>query len=216
MYDFTVAAWVNLNTADTWSRIFDFGNDTTYNMFLTPSCDTGEIRFAITITGNSDEQRISGTSAVATGSWQHVAVVKNGNTGILYVNGSEVGRNSSMTLRPVDLGSTSNNYIGRSQYADDPYLNGSIDNFYIYNRPLNTSEISSLASTLPGETYLLGDTNEDGNIDIVDALLIAQCYVGITLCPELPAGDVNCDGNLDIVDALLIAQYYVGLIAQFC
>jgi hypothetical protein len=61
-----------------------------------------------------------------------------------------------------------------------------------------------------------GDVNADGTIDIIDALLVAQYYVG------LPAGiiqeyaDVDCDGDIDIVDALLIAQYYVGLISEFC
>jgi beta-glucanase (GH16 family) len=62
-----------------------------------------------------------------------------------------------------------------------------------------------------------GDVDNDGSIDIVDALLTAQYYVGLD-----PAGfdqsraDVNCDGEISIVDALLIAQYYVGLINQFC
>lgn len=215
LFDFTVASWVKLNSVDTWSRIFDFGRDTTYNMFLTPSCDSGYIRFAITITGNSDEQRINGSNPLSSGSWQHVAVVKSGTTGILYVNGNEAGRNSTMTLRPVDLGETPNTYIGRSQYTDDPYLNGEVDDFYLYNRPLSSSEVASLADTPPG-SEILGDVNNDGSIDIVDALLVAQCYVGITPCPPLPAGDVNCNGSIDIVDALLIAQYYVGIINSFC
>jgi serpin B len=63
---------------------------------------------------------------------------------------------------------------------------------------------------------LLGDVNGSGGIDIVDALLTAQYYVGI----EPPgfqnsAADVNADGSINIVDALLIAQYYVGLISEF-
>ena len=63
----------------------------------------------------------------------------------------------------------------------------------------------------------LGDVNEDGTIDIVDALLIAQEYVGLNPS-NFNAGnaDTNCDGNIDIVDALLIAQFYVGLINEFC
>jgi hypothetical protein len=216
LYDFTIAAWVNLNSAGTWSRIFDFGSDATYNMFLTPASDAGAIRFAITITGNSDEQRIDG-STFSTGSWQHVAVVKSGNVGILYVNGNEAGRNSSMTLSPVDLGNTTNNYIGRSQYADDPYLGGSVDDFLIYNRPLSSSEIRTLSNTPPGGSTSTGDVNNNGTIDIVDALLVAQYYVGLN--PQnFDAGnaDANCNGTIDIVDALLIAQYYVGLIDHFC
>ena len=53
--------------------------------------------------------------------------------------------------------------------------------------------------------------------DIVDALVIAQYYVGLNPSNfNRDRADTNCDGNIDIVDALLIAQYYVGLITQFC
>ena len=60
-----------------------------------------------------------------------------------------------------------------------------------------------------------GDVNSSDGINIVDALLIAQYYVGLD--PEnldLNAADVNADSNINIVDALLIAQYYVGLITE--
>jgi len=62
----------------------------------------------------------------------------------------------------------------------------------------------------------IGDVNNDSNVDIIDALLVAQYYVGIPLSNfNLTAADVNASGSADIVDALLIAQYYVGLISQF-
>lgn len=62
-----------------------------------------------------------------------------------------------------------------------------------------------------------GDTNSDGSVNIIDALLVAQYYVGLD--PDnfiIDNADVNCDNNVNIVDALLIAQYYVGLISSFC
>ena len=65
-------------------------------------------------------------------------------------------------------------------------------------------------------TLTRGDANGNGTIDIVDALLVAQYYVGLPVTIDLNASDTNCDGSADIVDALLIAQYYVGLISQFC
>jgi beta-glucanase (GH16 family) len=62
----------------------------------------------------------------------------------------------------------------------------------------------------------LGDVNSDSNITIVDALLVAQYYVGLNP-PNFTASnaDVNANGSIDVVDALLIAQYYVGLITGF-
>ena len=58
-----------------------------------------------------------------------------------------------------------------------------------------------------------GDVNSDGAIGIIDALLIAQHYVGLN--PEnfdASVADVTEDGVINILDALLVAQYYVGLI----
>jgi len=67
------------------------------------------------------------------------------------------------------------------------------------------------------EPFTRGDVNTDGNINIVDALLVAQYYVGLEVQNFNPdAADTSCDGNINIVDALLIAQYYVGLIEGFC
>jgi peptidoglycan/xylan/chitin deacetylase (PgdA/CDA1 family) len=62
----------------------------------------------------------------------------------------------------------------------------------------------------------LGDTNHSGGIDIVDALLIAQAYVGLNPSNYFATeADTNCSGSVDIVDALLVAQLYVGLISNF-
>jgi len=58
----------------------------------------------------------------------------------------------------------------------------------------------------------LGDVNADGAVDIVDALLVAQYYVGLQVDVNIDVADVNLDGAIDILDALLIAQYYVGII----
>ena len=62
----------------------------------------------------------------------------------------------------------------------------------------------------------LGDANGDAAISIVDALVVAQYYVGLNNIPLIMENsDVNADGNYDIIDALLIAQYSVGLINYF-
>ncbi|MFF3332751.1 LamG-like jellyroll fold domain-containing protein [Streptomyces sp. NPDC002888] len=143
----TVAAWVNLDTVSNWMRIFDFGSGTATNMFLTPKNGAnGKIRFAIKNNGSS-EQVIDGQSALPTGSWHHVAVTLSGSTGILYVDGVQVGSNTGMTFKPSTLGVTTQDWIGRSQY-NDPYLDGKIDDFRIYNRALTASEVGHVMSGL--------------------------------------------------------------------
>jgi mannan endo-1,4-beta-mannosidase len=74
----------------------------------------------------------------------------------------------------------------------------------------------SLISIINIHAAELGDVNESNGIDIVDALLVAQFYVGLNPSNFNQAyADVNCDAGINIVDALLIAQYYVGLINTF-
>jgi O-glycosyl hydrolase len=142
--NFTIEVWARLNSTASWNRLFDFGNNTTTYMFLTPqNGSTSRLRFAITTSGGAGEQQINGTSALSAGAWYHVTVAFNGNTGILYVNGVAVGTNNAMTLKPASLGITSNNYLGRSQYPADPYLNGVLDEFRIYSVALSAAEIAA-------------------------------------------------------------------------
>ncbi|HEU5471596.1 MAG TPA: beta-L-arabinofuranosidase domain-containing protein [Actinophytocola sp.] len=142
--DFTIASRVRLTTVSTWSRVFDFGTGTSAYLFLTPRSSTGTARFAITTSGSGGEQRIEAPAALPAATWTHVAVTLAGNLAILYVNGTEVARNANMTLRPANLGSTGLNYLGRSQYAGDPFLSGQLDDFRIYSRALSATEIRAL------------------------------------------------------------------------
>ncbi|NLT76301.1 MAG: LamG domain-containing protein, partial [Planctomycetes bacterium] len=46
---------------------------------------------------------------------------------------------------PADLGATTQNWLGRSQYEADEYFGGALDDFRIYRRALSASEIRFLA-----------------------------------------------------------------------
>ena len=149
--DFTVTTWVKVNTFATWQRIFDFGTGTNNYMFLTTQYtgtapNAAKLRFGIR-TPSVAEQTVSGTGiALATGVWTHVAVTRSGTTVSLYVNGSLAG-SGTITLSPADLGVTTQNYLGKSQF-NDPYLNGSLDDFRLYSQALNPAEIALHASPL--------------------------------------------------------------------
>ena len=140
---FSISAWCYLNDTSMSTRIFDFGSGMTTYMFLTPET----VRFAITTSGFSGEQDIPQNilgPAVPHTTWTHVVVTLAGTTGTLYFNGAAQPVNSAMTLTPASLGTTSADWIGRSQYTADPYLDGKIDNFRIYSRALNASEVMAL------------------------------------------------------------------------
>jgi hypothetical protein len=49
-----------------------------------------------------------------------------------------------MTLAPFDLGETTQNWLGRSQYTADPVLAGRLDDFRLYHGALSAAEIAAL------------------------------------------------------------------------
>jgi autotransporter-associated beta strand protein len=152
--EFTITAWVKPVALADWMRLFDFGTGTGVYMFLTPQNGaTHTMRFAITTAGNGNEQQINSSATLSLNAWHHIAVTLNGGVGILYLDGIAVGTNSTMMLTPASLGITTQNYIGKSQY-NDPYFNGQVDEFRIYNRALSQGEVATLALSLGAPTGL--------------------------------------------------------------
>lgn len=141
--DFSITTWVKAGDTDTWSRVFDLGTGTTKYMFLTVNAGSYP-RYAITASGYSTEIKVNGTAAFTTGAWHHVAITQSGNTATLYIDGAAAATNTGATLNPSGLGATTQNYIGKSQFSSDPYLNGSVDDFRIYSRALSSAEISAI------------------------------------------------------------------------
>ena len=65
----------------------------------------------------------------------------------------------------------------------------------------------------PGETYLLGDADNSGEVDISDATYIQRVDVGI-ITPDAAAvkrGDVDGSGDLEVSDATWIQRYELDL-----
>ena len=145
--NFTFEAWLNYQDNGNWTRVMDFGTGTNVNMFLTPSNATNAApRFAITKTGPGGEQLLTGTAVLSAGQ-HHLAVTlsKNGTsvTGTLYVDGAVANTNPNMNLTPSDLGALTQLYLGRSQYAGDPYLKGNLDEVRIYSTALTQAQVQA-------------------------------------------------------------------------
>jgi hypothetical protein len=98
---------------------------------------------------------------------------------------------------------------GTLVYGEEPPVSGATATPTPTNPPDGTPT--------PTGPFILGDVDDSGIINIVDALLIARHYVQLE--PENfnpDAADTDCNGNINIVDALLVARYYVNLITGFC
>ena len=67
------------------------------------------------------------------------------------------------------------------------------------------------------EEYVLGDVNDDGEIDTLDSLIALRIYVNsyTPTSTERLAADVTRDGTVDTLDSLQILRYYVKNITSF-
>ncbi|HET7623793.1 MAG TPA: lamin tail domain-containing protein, partial [Verrucomicrobiae bacterium] len=148
----SIEVWLLDNGSGTWSRVWDFGNSTagegaagTGNayMFLTLQSGAGTVRGAFTPGTSTSEQIVEWNGHPTLGQLAHIVVTVNGttHTASLYVNGVPVGSNNSFTLTPDAIGATLNDWIGRSQFSVDPFFNGAIDEFRIYNDALSPADV---------------------------------------------------------------------------
>ena len=216
--DFTVSGWVNPSANSAWSRVFDFGTGTNDYMFLTLSAGGGPLRFAITTSGNGAEQQLTAPSTLPLNTWSHVAVTLSGTTGTLYVNGTPVATNANMTLHPSDLGVTSQDWIGRSQFSADPPLNATVDDFQIYDHALSGAEIAALASGQAGDGNVVsykfdeasGATVLDSSGNGRNATVVSAPGASTPLWQPLPDGPITVPAHSTDVPVTSTSGFMVG------
>jgi Concanavalin A-like lectin/glucanases superfamily len=126
-----------------WARIWDFGNGQGINLFLTPfvggQVDTMR---AVLNTNNNGEWTLNCIRPL-TNVEHHVAFMIDSTNRLatLWVDGQLVSYNRNFLTRPRDMGPTANDWLGRSQYPD-PFFQGSIDEFRIYNGTIDPLQIA--------------------------------------------------------------------------
>lgn len=152
----TIAVWVNLaaNTStQNWERIWDFADSATGPKWLNLTARSATSPygplFAMSATGHTTavQERLVAPAALTANVWHHIAIVLPSGTpftGVMYVDGAAVATNDAMTVHLADIGATTNNWFGRSEFTSDPYFNGSLDDFRVYKRALSQQEITAL------------------------------------------------------------------------
>lgn len=181
----TIEAWFLCRSTTAWQRVFDFGSGggTKYFLFTPFAGTTGgpstSYPYFQIYNGATTEQWLVGTKQLTVGKWYHVAITINNatTTGKMYINGELVATNTAMTLKPSTLGATTQNWIGRSQYPSDPYFNGKIDEFRIWNTERTQADIiagmkAPVATTATGlVSYYKFDNGVSGTNNIGESVI---------------------------------------------
>lgn len=146
----TIEAWASFGANGDWCRLFDFGDQNASGqgrnyILLTPHSGGSDTRLSIADADPGfNHEQIAAAPGVLDGQTNvHLAAVfyPAANLEALYLNGSLAALNSGVTI-PLSAVVDNLNYLGRSLYAADAWLNGSIDELRIYQGALSAGQIA--------------------------------------------------------------------------
>jgi hypothetical protein len=100
--------------------------------------------------------------------------------------------------RMIELGNYSDLHTYQNQ-GHSPYTNMEFE-----------ADFSSafLYDIVCADDIILGDVNEDDNINVVDIVLLVNLILSNTY---LESGDINVDGNVNIQDVVLLVQMILNI-----
>jgi autotransporter-associated beta strand protein len=201
----TFGAWVNWDGGSAGQRIFDFGNDTDQFLYLTPSFG-GQMRLGLR--NNSGTTTSISAPALPQGSWQHVAVTLQGSTAKIFLNG--VLQSQGNLPDPV-LSSTTHNYIGKSQWPNDPLFDGLIDDLVIMDSALPDAQIARLMTGIdsPFVAHWKGDVNGVWNSENSGNTNWSADPAGSTDTTRIPAANTEVNFTSGPANTTLGADFSV-------
>lgn len=139
----TFAFWLKSKNSGQYSRVFDFGNGLN-DLNLVIAIVNNNLWSVVINAQDSARNYLYTDENINDDKWRHFTWVINPDASFdIYLNGVLSSKISADKGRyPADAERRSN-YLGKSNW-DDPYLNGSVDDFRMYNRVLSSSEISTI------------------------------------------------------------------------
>ena len=140
----TVSAWYRWTDINDrhWSRLIDIGSGTHSYIFISPRSGYHETILFETNSDDTPVERLVGPFAMFD-EWVHVAGTIHNGRAYFYVNG-ELADERDVEFIPSFLGESTQNWIGRSQFAADAFFTGYIDDVIFFNRALSQAEIQTL------------------------------------------------------------------------
>jgi hypothetical protein len=142
--EFTVSVWIKPDIGFISGRIFDFGTGTD-SIYLSLGDGAG-MQFGMSAPGKTPFTLAASTTALEDdGRWHHVAVTLLSSTARIYVDGTQKAVATNASIKPIDLGATTQNWIGKSRVDTDRYMKGDVDELRIACRAYTPDEIINLS-----------------------------------------------------------------------
>eukprot|EP01036_Dinobryon_divergens_P061839 gene61839-biopygen29656 len=144
----TFATWYKSDNSGYNARIFDFGNGSDAdNIFLTKNGNENSFKLDVRIPGQPLQNVFPDASYTfnTENVWKHVAWTLDPagpGTWKFYIDG--VLAASSAVIQYPRSGLRYYNFLGKSNWESDAYLNGGLKEFRMYNRVLSAAEVNTL------------------------------------------------------------------------
>jgi len=161
--DFSLSVWVYIHEQATNQTVCTFANGTGQYLILTTQRGERENGVSLVMTkpqsagqNSEKEERISYVDQkekLSVNAWHHLAFTLNRNIGTLFVDGIKAAVKKDFTTNPAKLGHTPDNYIGKPTWPD-PYLDGMLDDFRIYDYALADRDVYKLAAVADAQLVL--------------------------------------------------------------
>ncbi len=154
--DFTITAWVKFTADFPGSgdvEIFlNYAGINYYSLMIEADGERAAVGFR---DGNSNHIRLVGTTSLNDGQWHFLTGLRNGTTGLIYVDGILEGSTTNPAMGSINTGTCLYARIGAahsgpghctspSSNLSEPHFNGLIDELDLYNRPLSAAEVAAI------------------------------------------------------------------------
>jgi len=197
--DFTFEVWLNKKSNNNWSRVFDFGNGPNKNNIIIALTKNTSGKLSFHVNTDSQNRSFELDDPLPLNQWTHLTLKMMYNIqGWVFLNGELV--DIGLLTPPEDVVRT-NNFIGKSNWANDKYAGMLIDEFRLYDYSREDEDIA-----LDPFRTISDPNNEEGlvvyysfnkpDVDVVNDLSgngkDAQCY-GLPSWSKISGNDLKMD-----------------------
>jgi hypothetical protein len=163
---YSITTWFRSNNNVNLSRLIDFGTQTgSSTLFQSSDClvvsiggnsdGTGYLLYGVTNgTDRYTNPNLISSSLINDNKWYHLAITSTyvadpgsaTSNVIIYLNGVVISNTSNQFFYPNTNIVRTTNYLGKSNWSNDPPFYGNVDDFRFFNSVLTSSDVSKIYS----------------------------------------------------------------------
>ncbi|MEI7921870.1 MAG: LamG-like jellyroll fold domain-containing protein, partial [Planctomycetota bacterium] len=147
---FTIGVWV-YPTVGNFNRILDIGNGANQDsIVIYGNASDGNVGMYVCQANGANYSYVNASKMVEMNKWQFITISVDGSGNVaMYKNGVRMATDTNtLNAMPRNVLRTSN-YVGHSNWPNEPYYKGQMNSLSIWNRGLSAAEIATLMTTPP-------------------------------------------------------------------